>query len=514
MTTKFPASGRLLPLIVVQTLTILVGLVRAKGLALVMGPAAFGVTSTIDQVVTSFVTLGAFAVPFTAMKFMARRHGQADGAFQRVGSGFLRLIVALGFGATLVASLIISWRPTTFGDDLASYAPAIRIALLGVPSAMLLIFAVSSFAAARRPTAAAVVNLLALAALTAAATIGAWWRGVLGLYYFATPVAIASSVTILIVLSRSLGVRFGSHRTLIIASLRREPEVVGYSLCFYATFAAGSVMMLLARTTVLSRLGEVAAGQLQAVLSIALTVGAVLYPLSNLYLGPLVNGQAPIPEKVRATDDLAGRMLVLLLLGASMVVLFPATLLRVLFSASFAPVAATLWVFVVWQVGFQVAFAYHQVLIGLDDVVFAAGAMIAGSVATIVLAGPATTRLGIAGAAAALALGVLLWGFLEQLRLHFRHRASVSGRVLLRLLIVLIVIAAAGSLFAGTHETTLSAMAVRLVVAGAIGCCGMALLDSRERRLKFWLDSLRPQSTADASQVASSSAASILQHDA
>ena len=163
------------------------------------------------------------------MKFMARRHGQGEGAFQRAGSGFLRLIAALGLGTTLTVLLIISWRPTMFGDDLASYTTAIRVALLGVPSAMLLMFVVISFAAARHPTTAAVVNLLAVTALALAAVIRAWWRGVLGMYYLVTPVAIASTVAILIMLSRTLGVRFGSHRTELVASLRREPEVVGYA---------------------------------------------------------------------------------------------------------------------------------------------------------------------------------------------------------------------------------------------------------------------------------------------
>ena len=315
-------------------------------------------------------------------------------------------------------------------------------------------------------------------------------------------------------LSRTRGVRFGSHRTELVASLRRELEVVGYAFVFYAAFGAASVMMLLARTIVLSRLGEVAAGQLQAAFSIALTVGAVLYPLSNLYLGPLVNGRALISKKVRAANDLAGGMLVLLLPGSERGVTLPGD----------AAACSVL--------GFVRARGHGA--LGLRSV----AVRLSGRLSVSPIAYRArrrrvrcrrddrrvlgdhharrsrNNRLGIAGGAAALALGVMVWGFLEQLRLHFSHRTGVSRRVPLRLLIVLTVITAAGSIFAGTQETTVSAMAVRLVVAAAIGICCQALLDSRERRLRFWLDALRPQRTADASQIASSSTASILQHDA
>jgi O-antigen/teichoic acid export membrane protein len=485
-------SGTLLAIVVLQVLTILAGLARAKGLALLLGPAAFGVVSTIDQLVVTVVTLGAIGVPFTALKFLARAHSASATEFQRSGAGFLRLMTLLGLVAAGIATAVMTWRPDTFGADLVAHRHALAIALLGVPSAMLLMLFVNAFAAARRPIEAAGINLLAVTALGVGAVAGAWWRGIDGLYELSVLAAVLTTGLGLVHLARVLALRFDTPDAGVVGALRGDPAIVGYSLCFYATFAGIAVMMLLARTTVLSVLGAADVGRLQAAFSVALTVGAALYPLSNLYLGPLVNSHGPVAEKAHAVDQFVSRLLLLLLVGALPALLFPETLIRILFSTQFTPAAGVLWTFVLWQCVFQIAYVYQQLLIGLDDIVFAAGALILGCVVAIVLTSPLTGAMGLGGVAASLVAGMLLWGVLVAVRLGTKHATWSSPRLVARLAIVLLIVAASGYAFARGSELTARGILARLATAGVVALFCVFSLDARERDPRRWIAALRP----------------------
>jgi hypothetical protein len=261
----------------------------------------------------------------------------------------------------------------------------------------------------------------------------------------------------------------------------------------YATFAGSSIMMLLARTIVLGQLGAADAGRLQAAFSIALTVGAVLYPLTNLYLNPLVNRRGPILEKSRAVDAFVSRMLLLLVVGALPALLFPALLLRVLFSTAFAPVAAVLWGFVLWQCVFQIAYVYQQLLIGVDDVVFAAAALLGGSVVAIALMQPLVSRLALGGVAAALVMGMAVWGVAVGLRIRVKHGGTFSKRVLARVASVLVIVSSTGYHFAGTDELSAKGVATRALAATAAAAVCWLLLDKHERDPRRWLATLRPR---------------------
>ncbi len=483
-----------------QVLTILVGLVRAKTLALLLGPAEFGIVSTIDQIMVMVLTLGALGTPFSALKFIAHARSEGDEAFRRTGSGFLRLMLALGVLTTLSASAVAGWRPQLFSSDLAPYQSALRLAILGVPSALLLMLFVNALAAARRAVDAATMTLLATAILAGSAVGGAWWRGVGGLYELSVVAAVLTTAGGLVYLARVLGIKLNAPHTGIVASLRRQPAIVGSSLSFYVTFAAMSIMMLLARTTVLSRLGAASVGHMHAAFSIALTVGAVLYPLSTLYLGPLVNSSGAASEKARVTDAYVGKMLLLLLVGALPPLMFPATLVGFLYSGAFVPVAAVLWLFVLWQCVFQLAYVYHLLLIGLDDMLFAATALVSGCIVVMGLAEVLTSRIGLGGVPLALTVGMALWGAAVTARLRLRHRIGASRRVLVRIASVVLMVALSGYGFAGHIETGLSPILARVVTATLWLSVLWLLMDPQERHPKLWFAALTGGLSAGESQ--------------
>lgn len=486
-------SGVLFSIAVLQALTILVGLLRAKGLALLLGPAGFGVASTIDQVVVTLVTLGGLAVPFTAMKFMSRAHSEGTVVFQRIGSGFLRLLFVLGLVTVLAASLVIAVKPDLFGADLVAWHSVVQVAVLGVPSALLLILFVNVMAAAQRPAAAAGANLVGVVGLAVAAVAGAAWRGLAGLYLLSVVTALATTTFGLVYLGRRLGIRLGATGVGVRAELRERPEIVGYSACFYAMMGASSIALLVVRTAVLSRLGAVAAGQLQAAFSIALTVGAVLMPISNLYLAPLVNRVASSEEKLGTANDFASRMTVLLMLGAFPVVLFPGLLLRLLFSPAFISAAAVIWLFVLWQCVFQLVYVYQQLLVGLDEVVFAAVVSVAGFATTLVLVGPLVNSLGLGGVAVALTSGSVVTGIGLLARLRWRYHGGVSSRVVFRFVGVSGMIVATGRLFAGQAESGTGAIATRLGFAAGLLVLTWLVLEPQERDPRLWVAALRKE---------------------
>ena len=83
-------SRVLLSIGAIQVVIMLVALVRAKVLSVLLGPAGYGVASTIDQTVLSTMQLAHLSLPFTAMKFMARRHSDGHDAFERTYATFFR----------------------------------------------------------------------------------------------------------------------------------------------------------------------------------------------------------------------------------------------------------------------------------------------------------------------------------------------------------------------------------------------------------------------------------------
>lgn len=475
-------SGALLSIAILQVLTILVGLLRAKGLAILLGPAGFGVVSTIDQVVATAISLGALALPFTALKFMARSHSAGEAAFRQVASTFVRVLGLLALVLTTLASVALAMWPSLFGADLAGYSVSIHLALLGIPAAMLHILFVNTLAAATRPAAAAGLNLLMMVALGVGAIGGVVVGGLSGLYAVNAVIGAAALAASILYLRRSVGLELTGSGVRIMAELRRSPEIIAYASCLYVAMSTYGLSLLAIRSTVLAQLGEVPAGLLQVSLSIALTVGAVLNTMSNLYLAPVVNRQIPLEEKVRAANDFGLKVLGLLLLGSLPVLLFPRLLVVALYSSAFIAAETTVFLFVLWQCIYQVANVYHQLLVGLDDVFFMSAAATAGYGSAAAIAWLLVPKVGLGGAAIALALGMTIYGALGIIGLRMRHAVAVPTPMLARVGLVLVLVTAAGRLFgAGIGETTARGVAERLGYGMAAVSLFWVLLGSSER---------------------------------
>jgi antigen flippase len=452
---------------VVQVLVILVNLARSKILSLLLGPAGFGIVSTIDQVVLTTVNLAAMSFTFTALKFMARSHSQGEEPFRHTFAAFLRILGSLAGSAVAVVSGLLVIQPGVFGADLVPYRGLMHIAVLSVPAVMLNILFVNTLAAAQRPMASAVLTLWVTLALAVATVVGAVGRGIGGLYVATVVAGVLTTGGTLVYLRRTLRLGMTVQPVSLMHELRRSPEIVRFSLYLYTVMAAYSLTMLGTRYFVFSRLGEAEAGLFQAVMSVALTVGAALGPMSNVYLAPLVNRRMPVEEKLVIANDFARKMIVILLLVSLPVILFPRLILTVLFSQAFAPAAGALFVFVLWQCLYHVVNVYQQLLIGLDDVVWCAfTALVAFGTAAAVFP-TLIPRLGLSGAPAALGIGYALGGLVVAARLRVRFDAAIAPAVWRHLAVCLGVISIAGMLLDPTTEWTPYGVAMRAL-------CGLA----------------------------------------
>src|SRR3982751_4895041 len=105
---------------IVQVLTILMQIVRAKAISLVLGPAGLGVVGLIDQMITLIATVCALSLPTVVLRVMARVHGQPE--FGRIYVSFLRAIVIASVIGSGALGLILAVQPSALGEVPARYA--------------------------------------------------------------------------------------------------------------------------------------------------------------------------------------------------------------------------------------------------------------------------------------------------------------------------------------------------------------------------------------------------------
>ena len=155
--------------------------------------------------------------------------------------------------------------------------------------------------------------------------------------------------------------------------------------------------------------------------------------------------------------------------------------------------AGVLWSFVLWQCVFQIAYVYQQLLIGVDDVLYPALALLGGCVVAIVLMQPLVDRFALGGVGAALTVGMASWGLAVALRIRLKHGGRISRRVMARVASVILIVSSAGYYFAGREESTPRAVALRVAAAALAALICWLLLERHERHPGRWVAALRPR---------------------
>lgn len=467
----------------IQVLIMVVALVRAKFLSTWLGPAGFGVMSTIDQAVLTAVQVSALSLPFMAVKVLARSHSRDARVFRQTFGAFLRVLSLLAAVTVIVLLAVLAWRPGLAGDELMSYRGTLAIAALGVPATILNILFVNTLAAAGAAGASAMLGLVVGLVLAVAAVGGALAAGVHGVYVGSVGAGLLTTSAALWYVSRRFGFSAATPSASLGDTLRAHPGVVSQAACVWAAMSAYAVTLLATRYAVLSLLGEADAGLLQAQFSLALTLGAVVTPMSGLYLTPLVNRESAVHDKVAAAEQFAAKVTILLALGALPLVLFPASTIRLLYSGAFATAAHILFLFVVWQVLYQIVNVYLQLLIGLDDVAFFAIITCVAYACALALFPTLISARGIAGAALGLIAAMLVAAAGAVLRLRLRFGHAVGTVVWQRAGVAVAAIAIGGWAFHANTEGTPAGIASRGLYALLVVGVAWAGLTPEERAL-------------------------------
>ncbi|MFL5619517.1 MAG: hypothetical protein ACJ79A_14100 [Gemmatimonadaceae bacterium] len=472
----------------IQLLIMFVALVRAKVLSVLLGPSGFGVVSTIDQATQTAMQLAHLSLPFTALKFMSRRHSDGHGSFERTYASFFRALLGVALVAVLVLETLLWWRPAVFGAELVAYRRYFAIAFLGIPSLMLNVLLINTLAAAQRGATGALTNLVISVVAATAAIVGVTLGGFGGLYLAGVASSVVATAAVAWYLRRSLQVSITAHGARLRDELRNSPEIVGYSLYVYIAVGAYLVAVLVTRFFVFDALGPAGAGWLQALLSIALTVGAVMTPMSGLYLAPLLNRQMPVASKLAVANDFAAKIAPLFLLGGVAVSLFPSLALTVLFSHKFAGAAGVLFLFVVWQCLHHIVNVYLQLLIGLDDVRFYALVNCVAYLGAALVFRPLIDAYGLGGAAIALSVAAVVNAIGTAARLALTFHARIGSVVLVRGGASVAAIMGAGALFRGSPELSASGLSLRVAYLVAVSLLLWMTMSAAERA---WLRSWR-----------------------
>jgi len=180
------------------------------------------------------------------------------------------------------------------------------------------------------------------------------------------------------------------------------------------------------RQAVLTAHGPAAAGLLQSAFAVSLAIGLVLTPTNGLFLTPVMNRNIEKTEKLATASEYQRRLAIILIIVSLPAVLFPKTLIFILFSQEFTPAAQWLYLFVATQVIVQYAGIYQAVLIGVNDLwrycLMTCGGFAITAGSSMLLA----SEYGVAGAGFSLLLGASFTALTCLFLLKKRHGLEVS----------------------------------------------------------------------------------------
>ena len=413
----------------IQVLAILVGLIRSKIIALLLGPAGVGIISIVDQSAQLVAHVSAFSLPFAAVKFLSRSHSESFEAFKGSYSSLLRALFLLTTAGAALSLGITLWRPEVLGRELSAYRGFLLPALIGVPAIALHGFFSSVLASGQKPKASALLALTITLSLTVAATIGVPVGGILGLYWGNFLASLFIVVGVLVYLKRKLGLPLFERGHGIRKELQKYPDTVIFSLILYGSSFAHILSYFVVRFTVLTIFGEIQAGLLQATIALAGAINLIFSPVNGLYLTPILNRSIPKEEKMRAALEFQRALMVGLGVLAMPIVLFPEWLLVLLFSTAFLEVNRVVFLFVVAQCVVQLGGVYNALLIGFDDLKMYGMITFFGHLLLALLSWLLAARYGILGVGVASLISSVTIFLLSLGQLSLKHGFVIAPRL-------------------------------------------------------------------------------------
>lgn len=429
----------------IQTIAILVNLVRTKLVAILVGPEGVGIISSIDQIVQTVSYVSGLSLPVASIKFLSKAHSESDTLFEQTYTGFLNVLLLLAASGLIVALFILLFSPGILGQDVMKYRTILSVALLGLPAMVLGGYLANVLAAGQGFRKASLLAVIANFTTTIACIFGIAAGGILGLYIGNVLAGIALTVMVLIYFKTSLGLPLTKRGISFIDELKRNPGILSFSFMIYLGTITYSIALLVARYSVLMNFGEATAGLLQGAIAIALGIGMVLNPVNGLYLTPIMNRTISKVEKFQVAMEFQRKLLIILCLVAAVPVLFPKLILTLLMSTQFVDAAAFVCLFVIWQCIVQLSDVNRALLIGFDDMKAYTVITCAGFITLALVSWLLVSSAGILGVSYACIISAALIYLLSMARLKLMHDCNFPDTT-----IILICYGIGGIFIAGT----------------------------------------------------------------
>ena len=450
----------------IQVAIMVANLIRAKVIALLVGPEGVGVISIIDQVVQVSGQLVAFSLPFMAVKFLSRTYSETYDSFQQSYTGILNTLMFITGAGTVLLVLLTLVKPEWLGSELYTYRLLLLPGLLAIPAAKIHGFSWQVLAAAGRVRSSALMVLGIAVTLALSSIVGITVGGLEGFYWANTLASFGIVVVLLIYFQRALQLRFRVGLPRLRALIQQNPGIVQWSLIMYVTSFITPLSLLVARYSVLSYYGEFEAGLLQAAIGVGAILGALLTPMLGLYLTPLVNRALAVEEKIARTLEFQQQLLRIIGVLGMPIILFSDWVLTLQYSPRFADASMVLFLFIVAQVFTQLAGIYQALLMGLDASWAYALSVMIGQGVYITLTWVLTPTYGLSGVGvAALVSGCLLF-VLTGLQLRRRFQMGFSRRLILSTLYCVGALLAAGWVNTYLDSSNFTVIAGRIAFYG------------------------------------------------
>ncbi len=351
----------------VQVVTMVLYLVRTKGLALLLGPDQVGIMGVIDKAVALVVQTMSLSLPFAAVRFLPAAWEVGPERWTTLYRQMRRVLLALVLPAAIAALVVAIVAPHWWGNELAGYGPILAASAATIPALALVPFLQNAVAGRLQQYRAMLVSL-GYAAVSAVAVIGAWWWGLRGFYLVLALLGTGLAAP----LAWWLGRRHSGP-----APTKGDPAMAGlprrvwrFSGTMFLLAVTVPYAALFVHYTVLRHQAALGAGWMQAALGIALAVRVALGAAHGVFLTPNINRGGPPEERMRWADGFQETFCRLVLLVVPPILLFPGLAVRVLYSSAFLPGAPFVALFVTAEILGLLAGTYQSLIVALDHLRF------------------------------------------------------------------------------------------------------------------------------------------------
>lgn len=484
-------AGIVLTLAAGQGLTAIVNLVRAKSVAVALGPVGTGTVSVVDQIAQLAVFTASFALPQASAKYLSRLHSQRHAAVVPVYQLFVQTLLVISICLAGVVSLVTLARPQGWGDELAPHAGLIVLAMATVPAAALHALQVYVFAALQLPKLAS-LTVLAGAALTGSAAVaGLLAAGLMGLYTGNLLATLLVAAVVLVAFALRFDLPLPRGWWPAWSQWRQHVDVLRFCATTYLVSVGYPGSFLLARYAILQHAGLAELGLFQSAYAIAIHMGLLVGQSTAYYLTPLMNRDTPAEERIRQALDFQRQMALSIPVIALPLALFPQLAITLLFSGAFVTAAPYLAVLLAGEIVLRLGHVLQALLIGLDDLRAYFSISLGAQALLAALAWFLAPTFGLWGVAVAFLAAPTVFFLACLTRLLVRYGARLRQRSVLAVLYGLLLLAVAGWLGQGLTTTTLAVATKLFFYAGAVGSlCFFLTREERHAvrlaRLKLW----------------------------